>query len=90
MFQDWWIWAGAAVVLGILELFAPGYVFLGFAGGALTLGVAGAWAPELLSSWSTELMVFALASALCWAGLRWFSMARRDEPRIWYGDIKDD
>ena len=42
---EWWVWAAAAVVLAVLEVFVPAYLFLGFAGGAaviaLLLGVAG-------------------------------------------------
>ncbi len=90
MFQDWWIWIGAAVGLGILELFARGFVFLGVAGGALTVGALRALAPDLVAGVVAELIVFAVASVVVWQALRWLSAARPDEPRIWYGDIHED
>ena len=31
----WWIWLCVAMVLGLLEILVPGFVFLGFAIGAL-------------------------------------------------------
>lgn len=34
----WWIWISGALVLAILEVVLPGYIFLGFALGALALG----------------------------------------------------
>ena len=33
----WWAWIAIAVLLGIVEVFAPGFIFLGFALGALVM-----------------------------------------------------
>ena len=35
----WWVWLCAALVLGILEVLVPGFVFLGFAIGALAVSL---------------------------------------------------
>lgn len=64
----WWIWAAAALGLGVAELLLPGFVLLGFAIGAaavsllLLLGLA----PGL----TALLVIFALLSLLAWIGLR--------------------
>ena len=35
----WWIWLAAALVLAILEVVLPGFIFLGFALGAAITGI---------------------------------------------------
>ena len=35
----WWIWLAGALVLAILEVLLPGFIFLGFAIGAAITGV---------------------------------------------------
>ena len=40
MWGEWWVWAAAALALGILELLAPAYVFLGFAVGGVVMALA--------------------------------------------------
>ena len=37
----WWVWIIAALVLATLEVVAPAQIFLGFAIGALGVGIAG-------------------------------------------------
>lgn len=65
----WWIWLCAAFVLGLIEILAPGFLFLGFALGALVM--SGIVAFSLLSlSVSAMLAVFALLSLIAWLGLR--------------------
>ena len=32
--SEWWVWAAGALILAIIEVLVPGYVFLGFAIGA--------------------------------------------------------
>lgn len=34
LWSVWWAWIGGAIALVILEILAPGYIFLGFAIGA--------------------------------------------------------
>ena len=50
----WWLWIAVALIFGLIELFAPGFIFLGFTLGALAtgliVGLAGApSAPALLA-----------------------------------------
>ena len=35
LWQEWWVWGVAGVVLAILEVMIPGFILLGFAIGAL-------------------------------------------------------
>lgn len=64
--QLWWVWAVAGLVLGILEVLAPGYIFLGFAAGAAVVGllllVGGPFAAWAVGSLPLLLLLFALAS----------------------------
>ena len=56
MWTVWWVWMVAGLVLGVLEILAPGFIFLGFAIGALltgvllVVGVLGGSVPVLLES----------------------------------------
>lgn len=75
MWATWWLWALAAVALGLFEVLAPGYVALGFALGAgvvslgLVTGVLGGIAASGYGvAWLA--VIFALASLGAWVGLR--------------------
>lgn len=87
IWQSAWAWGVAAVVLAGLEMLLPGWILLGFAGGAavvaglVALGVLGAALPMLL-------VVFGLASLAAWWVLR-RSMGARGEARIWHRDINE-
>ncbi len=43
MWTVWWVWVVAGFLLGILEVFTPGFIFLGFAVGAILTGHLLAW-----------------------------------------------
>lgn len=64
----WWIWLAAALILAILEVLAPGFMFLGFAIGAVIVGLM------LLTPFSPGLpallAIFAVLSLVAWGGLR--------------------
>lgn len=68
LWATWWVWVAGAIALGILEMLAPGFIFLGFAVGAavvgflLLIGVA----PSL--PWI--LVLFAAISLATWLVLR--------------------
>lgn len=94
MWQLWWIWAVAGLALGILEVFAPGYVFLGFAAGAIATGivilVGGPFAAWLTGSLPLVLLFFAVASLLAWLAARRIFGLREGQVKIWDRDINDN
>lgn len=88
MWNVWWVWIVAGFGLGVLEILAPGYIFLGFAGGALLtgvllgLGVLGGSLPLLL-------LVFAALSLVTWLVLRRVVGVTDSQAKIWHKDIND-
>lgn len=66
--QLWWVWVSGGVLIGILEVFAPGFFFLGFAGGAVLTGLLVAVWPGLGTP--ILLAVFAVLSVGVWLVLR--------------------
>lgn len=88
MWGVWWVWIVAGFALGVLEVLAPGYIFLGFAIGAIAtgllvgIGVLGANLPLLIC-------VFAVASVLAWLALRRLVGIRPGQTKIWDRDIND-
>jgi membrane protein implicated in regulation of membrane protease activity len=96
MWTVWWVWVVAGLVLGILEMLTSGYIFLGFAIGAgtvgalLGLGILGESLPVLL-------LVYACAALVAWLGLRRLTRARkgkgvrmRGSVKIWDKDVNDN
>jgi membrane protein implicated in regulation of membrane protease activity len=85
----WWVWMVAGLALASLELILPGYIFLGFALGALItgalllIGVLGANLALLFA-------VFALASVLGWFILRRLFGPAGSTVKIWHRDINDN
>lgn len=88
MWNVWWVWIVAGFALGVLEVLAPGYIFLGFAIGAVLtgilvgIGLMGGSLPALL-------LVFAVASVLAWLALRRTMGVRKGQVKLWDKDIND-
>jgi membrane protein implicated in regulation of membrane protease activity len=84
----WWVWAAAALVLGILEILAPGFVFLGFAIGAagaaalLFFGAGGIGLPPLL-------FIFAVLSLVAWLVMKRLFALPRGQVKTFDHDIND-
>ncbi|WP_435260118.1 NfeD family protein [Thioclava sp. FR2] len=89
MWAVWWVWIVAGFALGVLEVIAPGYIFLGFAIGAVVVG-AGLGVGLLGGSLPALLLVFALASLAAWYGLRRTMGVRETQVKIWDRDINDN
>lgn len=69
---QWWVWAVAALILGILEILAPAFLLLGFAIGAgavsILLLIGG---PALVGGTvPMALVIFACVSLIAWLVLR--------------------
>ena len=86
---DWWAWAAAALVMGILEIIAPAFVLLGFAIGAgviaLLLLIGGASAVG--GSVPVMFVIFAVASLAAWLVLRRLFSLPKGQVKVWEEDI---
>ncbi len=68
LFSIWWAWLCLALILGIAEMLIPGFIFLGFAIGAVAVSVL--LAAGLAVSVPVLLLVFAILSLAAWLILR--------------------
>lgn len=86
--QEGWIWVVAGIALAVLEVLAPGYVFLGFAVGAIVVGAL-LWIGILGAGWPALALVFAVVSLAAWWVLRRAFGVRAGQVKIWDRDIND-
>jgi len=84
----WWVWMAAALVLAILEVLVPGFIFLGFALGALGVGLV-LLAIGAMLSLPPLLLIFALLSLAAWLGLRRLFPHSSGQTKIIDKDIND-
>lgn len=89
MWGVWWAWVAAGFVIGIVEVALPGFIFLGFAGGALLVGILLGLGLVGGESLSLLLMIFAFASLLVWGGLRLAIGTKPGQVKLWEKDIND-
>jgi membrane protein implicated in regulation of membrane protease activity len=84
----WWVWMAGALALGILEVLLPGFVFLGFACGAVGVSLI------LLISGVTPTMavlafIFAGLSLVAWLILRRYFALPGGQVKTFDSDIND-
>jgi membrane protein implicated in regulation of membrane protease activity len=85
----WWAWIVLGFALGVLEVLAPGFIFLGFAIGAVLtgvlvgFGVLGQGLPLLM-------LAFAVLSLVAWAVTRRLAGPRPGQVKVWDRDINDN
>ena len=84
----WWIWLCVAIALGVLEIFAPGFIFLGFAIAALVVSLILLGFGPLLSL-PVLILLFAVLSLVAWLALRNLFAARSGQVRKFDHDIND-
>lgn len=85
----WWVWVVAGFVIGALEVVVPGYIFLGFAIGAVMTGLF--IGLGILSGGPAFLVLtFALCSVVAWLALRRTMGVRRGQVKVWDRDINDN
>lgn len=86
----WWVWIVAALVLSIIEVFVPAFVFLGMAVGAVVVGVGLAFG---LLGWIATppvlFLIFASASLIAALVLRSVIGVRRGQVKTWDRDINE-
>lgn len=83
----WWAWVAFGIVLAIIEVLVPGFIFLGFAFGALAVGLVLVLDLVLALPWL--LVIFALVSLLSWVILRAVFGIRRGQVKIIEHDINE-
>ena len=88
LWNQWWAWITLGLILGILEMLIPLYVFLGFAGGAVLTGLL-KWAGLFDQSLPWTLVVFALLSVACAIALRLTLGAPTRQAKVWKSDVND-
>ena len=81
----WWVWLCAALLLAILELLVPAYIFLGIAIGAAIMAGVVALFPAL--GVSSLMAIFAALSLVAWLVLRRVFRSPDDQTRIVHEDI---
>jgi len=84
----WWVWVAAALALGIVEVVLPGFIFLGFALGALLMAGVVLVLPSL--SVTALLAVFAGLSLICWIFLRVAFKRQSSGARIVTRDVNEN
>ena len=90
MWTSWVFWMIAAVALAILEVFAPSFIFLGFAIGAAVMGLILLISGSALSlSVSMTFLVFAVVSLISWIALRQLLGVRSGQVKVIEKDIND-
>ena len=87
----WWIWIVAALVLSIIEVFVPAFVFLGMAVGAAVVGIGlGVGLLGLVGvTFPLLLFVFAATSVIGAIALRYWLGVRRGQVKTWDTDINE-
>lgn len=85
----WWVWMAAALILAILEVLVPGFVFLGFALGTLAVGLLLLAGIGATLSLALLLLIFALCSLAAWLILRRLFALPTGQVRIIDRDIND-
>lgn len=84
----WWVWICIALALGVLELLAPGFIFLGFAIGGLAM--AGVVALFPATNVPALLAIFAILSLISWIILRVMFRRQSSGARIVTRDINEN
>jgi membrane protein implicated in regulation of membrane protease activity len=94
IWNAWWIWGAAAVVLAVGEVLLPSFVLLGFAIGAavvaLMLLVGVPMGIAIGGSLPLLLLVFAVVSLLSWLALRRWLGVYRGQVQTFDRDINED
>ena len=89
LMASWWVWVVAGFALGVLEVLVPGFIFLGFAIGAVLTGVL-VGIGVLGGSLPLMLLVFAVLSVVAWLALRATIGVQAGQVKVWDKDVNDN
>ena len=87
IWSQWWAWLAAALLLAILEVLVPGFIFLGFAVGAAVVGVLLALGLDVSLPWL--LVIASSVSVAAWIAMRQFFGIRRGQVKRFDHDINE-
>ena len=82
----WWAWVVFGVALAVLEVLVPGFIFLGFAVGAVLVGVL-VGVGVLGGSVPVLALVCAVLSLVAWIVLRRVVGVKDGQVKVWDKDI---
>lgn len=87
----WWVWIGIALALGALEVLLPGFIFLGIAIGAATLGLLQLILPATFATLSFSVLMawFGGLSLLAWIALRLAFRNQSSGAKTFTQDVND-
>jgi inner membrane protein len=83
----WWAWVILGFALGVLEVMVPGFIFLGFAIGAVLTGILVGLG--ITAGLPALILIFAVVSVVTWLVLRRVVGVRDGQVKIWDRDIND-
>jgi inner membrane protein len=84
--QLWWVWVVFGVALGVLEVLVPGFIFLGFAIGAVVVGVL-LGIGVLGGNVAVLVLIFAVLSLVAFLVLRKVVGVTEVQSKVWDKDI---
>lgn len=84
----WWVWISIALLLGVVELLLPGFIFLGFAIGAVF--IAGIVAVVSFGNVPALFALFAALSLVSWIALKVLFRKQSSGARIVTHDINEN
>lgn len=87
----WWVWLTIAMGLGIVEILAPGFIFLGIALGAAILSLILLVVPDVLAGigFSALMALFGALSLASWLGLRLVFRNQSSGAKVFTDDVND-
>lgn len=84
-FDLWWVWLCLALLLAIVEVLLPGFIFLGIAIGAVAMALIVTLIPGLSPAFL--MVIFAGLSLVAWLILKRAFRARDGATRVIHDDI---
>lgn len=88
LWEIWWVWMTAALVLAIFELFVPTFIFVGFAFGAAVVSILLLVGMSFTLAWA--LVVFAFLSVIAWIAARLIFGVRKGQRKTFDRDINEE
>ncbi|MEJ1991022.1 MAG: hypothetical protein P8X50_04695 [Maritimibacter sp.] len=88
IWEIWWAWVAFGIALAILEVLAPGFIFVGFAIGAVMVGLLILIGLAFTLAWA--LVIFAVVSVIAWVLMRKIFGVRGGQVKNFDHDINED